>query len=293
MNEQKRMNPLKSLTAGMIAGSIEATITYPTEYVKTQLQLPGSNKLFTGPIDCLKKTITEKGIRTLYSGLSPMILGTAAKAGIRFVVYDSIKDQLRNKNGSLSFGNTVLAGLMAGLSEAFLVVTPAETIKTKLIQDQNSKIKQYNGMIHGVKSIIKSEGLIGIYRGVVPVMLRQGSNSAIRLTSYQILKDYCYKHSLGISKDEKNLTIITTFLLGMIAGTITVYTTMPIDNVKTKMQSKEASLRYKNSYHCLIQTVKETGVLSLWNGATPRLGRLLLSGGIVFSVYEQVIKFLN
>jgi len=32
------------LTAGSIAGAIEATITYPTEFVKTQLQLQDGSK---------------------------------------------------------------------------------------------------------------------------------------------------------------------------------------------------------------------------------------------------------
>jgi solute carrier family 25 (mitochondrial citrate transporter), member 1 len=68
---------------------------------------------------------------------------------------------------------------------------------------------------------------------------------------------------------------------------------MPIDVVKTKMQSIEAKTKYKNSLDCLITTVKSDGVLALWKGATPRLGRLIFSGGIVFSVYEEVISFMK
>lgn len=37
--EKKQISPWKSLLAGSIAGGVEATLTYPTEYVKTQLQL--------------------------------------------------------------------------------------------------------------------------------------------------------------------------------------------------------------------------------------------------------------
>ena len=65
---------------------------------------------------------------------------------------------------------------------------------------------------------------------------------------------------------------------------------MPLDVIKTKMQSLSANQLYRNTWHCFTTTVKHEGVLSLWKGATPRLGRLLFSGGIIFSVYEQVLK---
>ena len=65
---------------------------------------------------------------------------------------------------------------------------------------------------------------------------------------------------------------------------------MPLDVLKTKMQSLDAKQNYKHSVDCLMKTVKEEGVLALWKGATPRLGRLIFSGGIVFAVYEEVIK---
>jgi hypothetical protein len=63
------------------------------------------------------------------------------------------------------------------------------------------------------------------------------------------------------------------------------YVTMPLDTVKTRMQSIEAKTEYKNSFHCAARVVREEGFLTLWSGAVPRLGRLILSGGIVFTMY--------
>jgi solute carrier family 25 citrate transporter 1 len=77
-------------------------------------------------------------------------------------------------------------------------------------------------------------------------------------------------------------------MIGAMAGTVTVYSTMPLDVVKTKMQSLDAQ-KYKNIFTCVSSVIKEQGVLALWKGATPRLGRLIFSGGIVFTVYEAVI----
>ncbi|CAK1541392.1 unnamed protein product [Leptosia nina] len=55
---------LKGVVAGGITGGIEICITFPTEYVKTQLQLDekGGTKKYTGIFDCVKKTVKGHGV---------------------------------------------------------------------------------------------------------------------------------------------------------------------------------------------------------------------------------------
>jgi solute carrier family 25 citrate transporter 1 len=148
----------QSLLAGAIAGGVEATITYPTEYVKTQLQLQSkktasSQVMYQSPWDCAVKTVKEKGVKGIYRGLSALITGTAAKAAIRFFSFEEFKKILADDQGHLSSSKRLLAGLGAGVSEGILVVTPTETIKTKLIQDQNRAQPQYKGLLHGNRLI--------------------------------------------------------------------------------------------------------------------------------------------
>jgi solute carrier family 25 (mitochondrial citrate transporter), member 1 len=54
------------------------------------------------------------------------------------------------------------------------------------------------------------------------------------------------------------------------------------------MQSINAKADYGNSFNCAWSIYKQEGILSFWSGATPRLARLLLSGGIVFTMYVLV-----
>lgn len=54
------------------------------------------------------------------------------------------------------------------------------------------------------------------------------------------------------------------------------------------MQSIDARKEYKNSFECATKIVKSEGFFTLWSGAVPRLARLILSGGIVFTMYELV-----
>ena len=52
-----------------------------------------------------------------------------------------------------------------------------------------------------------------------------------------------------------------------------------------RMQSIEARKEYKNSFVCAAKIFKQEGILTFWSGAVPRLARLILSGGIVFTMY--------
>ena len=54
--------------------------------------------------------------------------------------------------------------MAAGVTEGILVVTPSETIKTKMIHDQTRSVNRFNGLLHCVKTIIKEEGFSGLYK---------------------------------------------------------------------------------------------------------------------------------
>ena len=70
------------------------------------------------------------------------------------------------------------------------------------------------------------------------------------------------------------------------------YATMPLDTIKTRMQSINARKDYGNSFRCARIIGKQEGIFAFWSGATPRLARLLLSGGIVFTVYVYFVAWV-
>jgi len=119
--------------------------------------------------------------------------------------------------------------------------------------------------------------------------MRQGGNSAVRFTTYSTLKQFCQ----GAARTGQDLPVIITFGIGAVAGLVTVYTTMPLDVIKTRMQSLDARTQYRNSFHCAYRIFTEEGLFRFWTGTTPRLVRLVLSGGITFTTYEQVIRLIG
>ena len=70
---------------GGLAGGLEIMITFPTEYVKTQLQLDerSAKPKYTGPLNCVAVTVREHGFFGLYRGLSSLIYGSIPKASVR------------------------------------------------------------------------------------------------------------------------------------------------------------------------------------------------------------------
>ena len=136
------------------------------------------------------------------------------------------------------------------------------------------------GFLHGSALIMREQGVRGVFKGFVPTTARQAANSAVRFSSYTSLKQLAQSY---VAPGEK-LGTISTFGIGGMAGIITVYATMPIDTVKTRMQSIESRSQYKNSFNCAARIFREEGVFALWSGAVPRLARLVLSGGIVFTM---------
>ncbi|KAL4783968.1 mitochondrial carrier domain-containing protein [Aspergillus varians] len=281
-DQRRKPSSLRSILAGSTAGAIEISITYPAEFAKTRSQL---NRRLTET----KKLPWPPFGKQWYAGCTTLIIGNSLKAGIRFVAFDTFKSMLQDENGKISGPRTVIAGFGAGFTESLLAVTPFESIKTQLIDDRKSPNPRMRGFIHGTGMIFRERGIRGFFQGFVPTTARQAANSATRFSSYTMLKQMAEGY---VAPGEK-LGTASTFALGGMAGLVTVYVTQPLDTVKTRMQSLEASKNYKNSFVCAARIFKDEGILTLWSGAVPRLARLIMSGGIVFTMYEKSMDLLD
>lgn len=125
----------------------------------------------------------------------------------------------------------MLCGLGAGVCEAIFAVTPMETLKVKFINDQQSPNPKYKGFTHGVRHIIREEGIRGTYQGLSATIMKQGSNQAIRFFVMETLKDW---YRGGDPNKPVNKLVVGGF--GAVAGAASVFGNTPIDVVKTRMQ---------------------------------------------------------
>jgi len=279
----------KGIVAGGITGGIEICITYPTEYVKTQLQLDekGARKKYDGIVDCVKKTVRDRGFFGLYRGLSVLIYGSIPKSAVRFGAFETFKGKLVGKDGDFGAGKKLACGLGAGVCEAIFAVTPMETIKVKFINDQRKAVPEFKGFFHGVVSICKAEGIGGIYKGLLPTILKQGSNQAIRFFTMETCKEL-YRGN----DPNKHVPKPLVGVFGAFAGAASVFGNTPIDVVKTRMQGLEAHL-YKNSVDCAVKIWKNEGPFAFYKGTIPRLSRVCLDVAITFMIYDSFMDLFK
>ncbi|KAJ5194326.1 Mitochondrial carrier protein [Penicillium cf. griseofulvum] len=290
-----------SLVAGGIAGGVEAAITYPFEYSKTRVQLLNDSVIRTSnPLSLIIQVARHEGVGALYTGCSTLVIGTTAKAAVRFVSYDTIRNSLADDRGVLSAGRGILAGMTAGAVESVLAVTPTERIKTALSVfsaiyvrttwadrsrhriDDAKGARQFKSSIHAVQVLVQRRGITELYRGLVSTMMKQSATSAVRMGTYNVLREAL--KSRGIKPN-----VVTTFGIGALAGVVTVYATQPFDTIKTRAQGVQGAGIGEASR----SVIRDYGIRGFWKGSSMRLGRLLLSGGIVFSVYEEVAAILS
>ncbi|KAF2834324.1 tricarboxylate transport protein-like protein [Patellaria atrata CBS 101060] len=276
--------PLVSLLAGAIAGGIEAGSTYPFEFAKTRVQLRQEFGVPTPrtPFAVIPQVIRDEGLRAIYRGCPPLVIGSLAKDGIRFLSFDTIKQSFSDpETGTLSPLRNLLAGMSAGVVASICAVTPTERIKTALIDDARHA-RRFRSSWHAIRLIYAEDGFLGLYRGFAGTTLKQASATAFRMGTYNILKDF------ERTRDIEQSTAVN-FVNGSVAGIVTTYATQPFDCLKTRSQSASRT----TTVEAFKSILADYGIKGFWKGTTMRLSRTVFSGGILFICYEQSVKILN
>jgi hypothetical protein len=170
-----------------------APVGHATVHIKPN---PGVVTASLGPFGTAKRIVQREGFIALYKGLTAVYTGIVPKMAIRFVSFEYYRDVLATHTplGTSSYG-TFTAGLASGLTEAILVVTPAEVCKIRMQSQYHSMMdpsqmehRKYTNVFQTAITIVREEGIGALYKGIVPTMLRQGCNQAVNFTVYSATK---------------------------------------------------------------------------------------------------------
>jgi len=323
---RKKKNPFQHLIAGGIAGFVESSCCHPLDTIKTRMQLrrqlavsrtalghkmcpkspeaiKGAVTASLGPIGTATRIIKREGFFSLYKGLSAVYTGIVPKMAIRFFSFEKYTETLKSAWGGSDGANnkfiTFFAGLGSGLTEAILVVTPAEVCKIRLQSQYNSMIdpkqmlnRKYRNVLQTASLIVREEGLGALYKGILPTMMRQGINQAANFSCYQY-----FKRKIIEIQDGKELKSWQQFIAGGVSGAFGPMINNPLDVIKTRIQRQVIHANHEPKYKGLIQgctiIAKEEGFLALWKGLTPRLLRIVPGQAITFMIYEFVVSKMN
>ncbi|KAF8067819.1 mitochondrial carrier domain-containing protein [Lyophyllum atratum] len=150
---------LKTIAFGSFAGMVSEIFEYPFDLAKVRLQAQilsqttsSNTPHFNGPIDCLKRTWQEEGLRGLYRGIPAPIVGSMAETAALFVAYSGFQDIIRaatsrSRSEKLSIPELGLAAAGAGFVSSF-IITPIELVKCKMQVQMMNMPKQQRYSSH-------------------------------------------------------------------------------------------------------------------------------------------------
>ncbi|KAL3535846.1 hypothetical protein ACH5RR_004307 [Cinchona calisaya] len=194
--EQPKLPIPASSIAGAVAGISSTIVTYPLELLKTRLTV--QRGVYKNFLDAFLKIVQEEGPAELYRGLTPSLIGVVPYAATNYFAYDSLRKAYKQVFKQEEIGNvaTLLIGSAAGAISSSATF-PLEVAR-KHMQAGALNGRQYRNILHALVSILKHEGVAGLYRGLGPSCMKLVPAAGISFMCYEACKKI-------LVEDEDNL----------------------------------------------------------------------------------------
>ncbi|KAG0576099.1 hypothetical protein KC19_5G055600 [Ceratodon purpureus] len=264
---------------GILSCGITHTGVTPLDIVKCNMQIdPGKYTSIGGGF---KLIMAEQGIKGLYKGWGPTVVGYSLQGACKFGLYEFFKhtyaeiagEPFATDHKSLVF----LAGSASAEFVADIALCPFEAVKVR-VQTQPGYA---NGLTDGMSKFLAAEGFAGLYGGIVPLWGRQIPYTMMKFTSFEATVDALYAHVVPIPKEKcsKGYQLGVSFAAGYIAGVLCAIVSHPADNIVSYMNSRKGA--------SIGQAVSDIGMVNLFTRGLPL--RIFMIGtltGAQWGIYD-------
>ncbi|KAJ4967865.1 hypothetical protein NE237_014566 [Protea cynaroides] len=205
------LSPYWSYLSGALAGCAATVGSYPFDLLRTILASQGEPKIYPTMRLALMDIVRNRGVRGLYAGLSPTLVEIIPYAGLQFGTYDTFKrwamawNRFRSsrvnsasKDESPSSFQLFICGLAAGTC-AKAVCHPLDVVKKRFqIEGLRRHPKYgarvepqaYRNMYDALRQIVQMEGWAGLYKGIVPSIVKAAPAGAVTFVAYEYTSDW-------------------------------------------------------------------------------------------------------
>lgn len=271
-----RVGEMKHYFCGCCAAFTNVALTYPVQKVLFRQQLYGLKTR-----DAVLQ-LRKDGLRNLYRGILPPLIQKTTTLALMFGLYEDLSCLLRKHGCVPEHTITGVAALLAGSTEA--IFTPLERIQT-LLQDHKHHDKFTN--TYQAFRALKRHGIREYYRGLVPILLRNGFSNVLFFGLRGPIKEHlptATTHSAHLVND---------FICGGLLGAVLGFMFFPLNVVKARIQSQIGG--EFQSLHQVFKTIwleRDRKLINLFRGAHLNYHRSLISWGIINATYEFLLKVL-
>lgn len=289
--------------AGAVAGFATVAAMHPLDVVRTRFQVNDGRvwhlPAYNNTPHALFTIARYEGLKGLYAGFYPAVLGSSISWGLYFFFYSRAKQRYStNRVENLSPGLHLAAAAEAGALVS-LCTNPIWLIKTRLqLQTPLHGSRPYNGLHDALRTILKEEGWTALYKGIMPALFLV-SHGAIQFTAYEELR----KVATNIKSEKSNseaapevLNSLDYAFLGATSKVIAILFTYPFQVVRARLQQRPNSNgipRYADSWHVTKETARFEGARGFYKGITANLLKNVPASSITFIVYENVLRMLK
>ncbi|XP_065320354.1 solute carrier family 25 member 36-like [Gordionus sp. m RMFG-2023] len=322
------------LIAGGLAGTVATVLTCPLEVLKTRLQSSAyqtpfeqqykymlssnqdpnfykvssqsQNAKFAINNNILKQkskiyfllrhTFQTEGLRGLFKGLVPNLIGVAPARSIYFCAYSNGKKYFNKKLKPDSPTVYILSASLAGFVTSTLT-NPIWFIKTRLQLDQSTYQEIKLSALQCIKQTYRTDGIRGFYKGVTASYYGI-SETAINFLIYESIKKQILSQDDHLQlpnqpKKDINSTIrfLQLMLCAGVAKTFAATIAYPHEVARTRL--REGKDKYRTFWKTLIVIAREEKYKGLYRGLLTHLIRQIPNTAITLATYETLAYFMT
>lgn len=271
---------------GMLCCGLTHMGVTPIDVVKCNMQIaPEKYKSISGGFSLIVK---EHGVVGLFRGWVPTLLGYSVQGACKYGFYEYFKKTYSDMAGPENAKKYKTVIYLAGSASAEVIADVGlcafEAVKVR-VQTNPGFAK---GLSDGMPKLIASDGVKGLFKGLVPLWGRQIPYTMMKFATFESTVEAIYKYAVPVPKSEVSSSsqLGISFTAGYIAGVACAIISHPADNLVSFLnKSKDATVK---------QAIDQMGLKALFTRGLPL--RIIMIGtltGAQWGIYDSFKVFVG